>query len=457
MPSDDPCLLSLTALALALREGGLSSEKATRAHLERIAAVNPKLNAVVQVRAEAALAEAREADRLPSSARGLLHGVPVTIKDSLDTAGIVTTGGTQGRAAYVPREDATVVKRLRAAGAIVMGKTNTPDLTLGYETNNLVYGRTNNPFDPERTSGGSSGGAAAIVAAGGSPLDVGSDTGGSIRLPAHFCGVAGLKPTAGRVPRTGHIIDYEGAGQFLTHIGPLARHVDDLAFALWILAGPDGRDPHVPPVLLRDPAAVSVDGLRVAFFTRLPPLEPTGETAAVVERAVAALEGAGARVRPWGDVPDSEKLYEKYMAVLYGDGGAAVSRILERWGTVDSPLRERLRRSPALPSSETTALFEWLDRWSSRMLGLFADHDAIVCPVNAGPAPRHGTFDRASAAYTQVFNVTGWPSTAVRAGTSKEGLPIGVQVVAHPWREDVSLALAGHLEKTLGPFPGPVL
>ncbi len=456
MAKDDPCALPLTTLAAALRAGTLSSEAVTLAHLDRIAAVNPKLNAVVQVRREEALAEARAADRAPASERGPLHGVPVTIKDSLDTAGIVTTGGTKGRASHVPREDATVVKRVKAAGAIVMGKTNTPDLTLGYETDNLVYGRTNNPFDPQRTSGGSSGGAAAIVAAGGSPFEIGSDTGGSIRLPAHFCGIAGLKPTAGRVPRTGHIIDYEGAGQFLTHIGPLARHVDDLAYVLTILAGPDRRDPYVAPVPLGDPAAVTVRGLRVAHFTTLAPLEPTPETAAVVASAVDALGRAGATVRPFAPV-DAALLYEKYMAVLYGDGGAAVSRILERWGTVDSPLRDRLRRSPALPGAEITALFEWLDRWKSRMLGLFAEHDAIVCPVNVAPAPRHGTFDRASAVYTQIFNVTGWPSTAVRAGTSKEGLPIGVQVVAHPWREDVSLALAGLLEKSLGPFAGPKL
>src|SRR5262245_22077619 len=186
MDTRDPCALSLTALAAALREGALSSEAATRAHLDRIAAVNPRLNAVVQLRRDEALEEARAADRVPREARGLLHGVPVTIKESLDTAGLVTTGGTLVRKGYVPREDATVVKRLKAAGAIVMGKTNTPDLTLGYETDNLVYGRTSNPFDQERTSGGSSGGAAAIVAAGGSPFEVGSDTGGSIRLPAHF-------------------------------------------------------------------------------------------------------------------------------------------------------------------------------------------------------------------------------------------------------------------------------
>src|SRR6266508_2387800 len=255
MTPEELSTLSLTRLAAGLRSGQLSSEDVTRAYLDRIEAVNPKLNAVVLLRREAALREARAADLVSPEERAALHGVPVTIKDSLDTSGIVTTGGTKGRTGFVPSEDATVVRRLRGAGAIVMGKTNTPDLTLGYETTNLVYGRTNNPFDPERTSGGSSGGAAAIVAAGGSPLDVGTDTGGSIRLPAHFCGIAGLKPTAGRVPRTGHIIDYAGASQFLTHVGPLARRGEDLVLALRLIAGPDGVDAHVTPLPLPDPDA----------------------------------------------------------------------------------------------------------------------------------------------------------------------------------------------------------
>lgn len=455
--SDDPRGLTLVALASALRRGVRSSEAVTRAYLDRIAAVNPKLNAVVQLRAEAALEEARAADRVPAAQRGPLHGVPVTIKDSLDTAGIVTTGGTKGRASFVPTEDATVVKRLRAAGVIVMGKTNTPDLTLGYETANLVYGRTSNPFDLARTPGGSSGGAAAIIAAGGAPLDIGSDTGGSIRLPAHFCGIAGHKPTVGRVPRTGHIIGWDGVSQSLTHIGPLARTVTDLAFVLELLAGPDGVDPYVVPMPLRDPATLDVGRLRVAHFTRLAPLEPTAATTAAVTSALGVLEGAGCRLAAFGEVPESVRVYESYMNLLYGDGGAAVARLLDRWGSVESPLRERLAKRKALSAGELTAHCEWLDHWRSRMLGLFADHDVIVCPANSGPAPPHGQVDRASAAYTQIFNVTGWPATVVRAGTSPEGLPIGVQVVAKPWREDVSFAVAQRIENALGPFEGPVL
>jgi amidase len=454
MIDSDPWDLPVRALAAALRRGELSSEEVTRAFLDRIGAVNPKLNAVVQLRADAVLSEARASDLMPADRRGPLHGVPMTIKDSLDTAGIVTTGGTKGRASFVPTQDATVVRRVREAGAIILGKTNTPDLTLSLETSNLLFGRTNNPFDVSRTSGGSSGGAAAIVAAGGSPLEIGSDTGGSIRQPAHFCGIAGLKPTAGRVPRTGHILNYEGAPQFLTHIGPLARRVDDLALVLGVIAGPDGVDPHMVAMPLGDPATVQVAGLRLGYFTRLPPLEPTMETTAAVEIALGALRRAGCSAREI-EIPGSQSIHEMYMTVLFGDGGAAVARTLDRWGSTESALRARIETMRALSGGEMTALYERLDCWRSQMLALLAELDAIVCPVTTAPAPAHQTFDRTTAAYAQAFNLTGWPSTVVRAGTSDEGLPIGVQVVAHPWREDVSLAVAAEIEKALAPFQAP--
>ena len=196
---------SAKSIAAAIREKQVSCKEVLEAHLRRIDEVNPRLNAVVQLALDRARAEAEQADRALAMGQSLgpLHGVPMTIKDSLDTEGVVSTGGTQGRAAFVPQADATVVARMRAAGAILMGKTNTPELTLAGETNNLVYGRTNNPYDLARTPGGSSGGAGAIIAAGGSPLDLGSDTGGSVRLPTHFCGIAGLKPTSGRGSQDG--------------------------------------------------------------------------------------------------------------------------------------------------------------------------------------------------------------------------------------------------------------
>ena len=453
-PASDPRALSLVELAAAIRLGTVSSEETVRAYLDRIAAVNPILNAVVQLRHDAALIEARAADREPKEKRGRLHGVPITIKDSLDTAGIISTGGTKGRAAYLPPADSTVVARLRAAGAIVLGKTNTPDLTLAFETNNLVYGRTNNPWNVNRTPGGSSGGAAAIIAAGGSPLDIGSDTGGSIRVPSHFCGIAGIKPTAGRVSRAGHIIDYVGAAQSLTHIGPLARRVDDLALALSIIAGPDGIDPHLVPAPLGDHRMVAMRGLRVGYFTNLGALRPTDETASAVERVVRSLEKAGCGLHPFL-IPAADDIYATYTGLLWSDGGAGIGRILARWGTTESPLFDRIKAATTEPGGDVTARFERWDRWRSEMLHLFGDLDVLICPVYVGPAPEHGTFARPSAAYTQAFDLTGWPSSVIRAGTSPEGLPIGVQCVAHPWREDVSLAVARHLEAPPGTWPAP--
>jgi amidase len=221
---------SVVWLANAIRTKQISSEEVVQAFLHRIDQVNPRINAIVQLSGEAALADARAADKELHAKhwRGPLHGVPFTVKDSFETAGVISTAGLKGRATFVPDKDATAVARLRAAGAILLGKTNTPELTLAFETNNLVYGRTNNPYNLERTSGGSSGGAAAILAASGSPFDLGTDTGGSIRLPSHYCAITGLKPTQGRVPRTGHIISFDGPHQYLTHVGPMARYVEDL-------------------------------------------------------------------------------------------------------------------------------------------------------------------------------------------------------------------------------------
>ena len=231
---------SVSALARAVQAKQVSSMEVVQACLDRIDQVNPQLNAVVQLAATRALEEAREADEALArgESNGPLHGVPMTIKDSLDTAGLISTGGTKGRESFIPQQDATVVRRLREAGAILLGKTNTPEFTLSFETNNLIYGRTNNPYDTSRTPGGSSGGAAAIVAAAGAPFDIGSDFGGSIRLPSHLCGIAGLKPSSGRVPRTGHIYPFGGVQDSFQQIGPLARYVEDLALILPLIAGP---------------------------------------------------------------------------------------------------------------------------------------------------------------------------------------------------------------------------
>ena len=261
---------SASELASAIRSKQLSSKSIVEAHLEQIAKVNPKLNAVVQLTADSARKEADEADAALARGdiKGPLHGVPVTIKDTLETTGVICTGGTKGRANYVPKADATAVARLRAAGAIILGKTNVPELAGAIETDNLVYGRTNNPYDLARTPGGCSGGESAIVAACGSPLGLGTDAGGSIRIPAHFCGLAAIKPTSGRVPRTGQFPLPMGARNAVFHVSLIARKVDDLALALPIIAGPDFRDHSIVGMPLLDPKAVHAERIEAGLFRR---------------------------------------------------------------------------------------------------------------------------------------------------------------------------------------------
>jgi amidase len=230
-----------------IRERKISSSELVDLCLRQIDAVNPKINAVVALCADRARAEAKAADAKTAKGESLgpLHGVPFTIKDSLETEGVITTAGSLGLKSFLPKKDATVVARLRRGGAILLGKSNTPEFTLGGGTRgtyNLVYGQTNNPYNTAHSPRGSSGGAAAIVAAGGSPFDIGSDFGGSIRSPAHACGIVGLKPTTGRVPRTGHWPGYGGAFDLYQQLGPLARWVEDMVTILPILSGPDFRD-----------------------------------------------------------------------------------------------------------------------------------------------------------------------------------------------------------------------
>lgn len=306
---DNLIYASAAALARAIRNKEVSSEEVVNAHLQRIEAVNPRLNAVVQVVAEQARTQAHEADAALArgTVYGPLHGVPMTIKDNLNTTGVISTGGTTGRATFVPTHDATAVARLRTAGAILLGKTNTPELTLAYETDNLIYGRTNNPYDVSRTCGGSSGGAAAIIAAGGSPFDIGSDTGGSIRVPSHCCGTAGIRPTSGRVPRTGHILPPAGALDALTQLGPMARRVEDLSLILPIIAGMDWRDPAIVPMPLGAPQQVDLKTLRVAMHTDNGIVSPTRETVETVQAAAAALAALQAWPSPKHDPQASSK------------------------------------------------------------------------------------------------------------------------------------------------------
>lgn len=444
---------SLADLCQAVQTGEVSAETLVDCALAGIAAVNPALNAVVQLAPEAARETAREADRARARNEplGPLHGIPMTIKDSLDTAGIVTTGGTVGRRNFVPERDAPVVDRLRRAGAILLGKTNTSELTLSYQTNNAIYGRTSNPYDLTHTSGGSSGGSAAIVSSGAVPFDIGSDTGGSLRIPAHYCGIAALKPTEGRVPRTGHIISFGGYLDRLTTIGPIARSVRDLELILPIIAGPDGRDPAVVPMPLRRADAVQLNGLRIAIHLDNGLAQPTAAVVDTVRRAAAALTGVVASVKDMA-LPLAAQAPGLFADLYAADGGAWRRRILLAAGTIASAEAPTL----GLPAAGFSALLEEWDRFRSEMLVSFEAYDVIVCPVTATAAPLHGEGVASAFSYTQIFSLTGWPCVVVRGGTDGR-LPVGLQIVARPWREDVALRVAGHLEAAMGGWQKPDL
>jgi amidase len=460
IPLQDPIYYSSTrALASAIGRRELSSEEVVRVCLDRIAAVNGDLNAVVQIAADQAIARSREADAASTRGEtwGPLHGVPMTIKDSFDTTDMITTGGTRGRAAFMPDRDATVVSRLRRAGAILLGKTNTPELTLGFETDNLVYGRTNNPYDLSRTPGGSSGGAAAIVAAGGIPFDIGSDYGGSIRLPAHFCGISGIKPSAGRVPRTGNIYPAGGLQDSFQQVGPLARYVDDLILLLPLIAGPDGIDPGIVPLPWQDPAQVDLRSLRISFHTDngvLPASEETQRTIKAVADGLSSSVQALDEIRP----PGVEAAFELGLGLFTWDGGARVERLLRAAGTTEHTLRAFTAREPLTAVQLDELMTRWYE-WRSGMHSFMEQYDVILCPVNAAPAVPHGAIAAPGAlaafSYTMTYSLTGWPCAVVRAGTSPEGLPIGIQIVTGPGREDLALAIAKHVEAAHGGYQRP--
>jgi len=439
--SDDGQTRDLTrqtasSLARGIREGTLSSEEVVEAHLRRIEEVNPRVNAVVQL-AETARAEARGADeaRARGESHGPLHGVPFTVKDWLDTAGIVSAPDYTARVDSVPDRDAVVVARMRAAGAILLGKTNTLE-------ENAVYGRTHNPYDLERSPGASSSGEVAVIAACGSPVGLGSDSGGSIRYPAHCCGVAGLKPTNGLVPNTGHFPPINAMNDPRTQIGPLARSVEDLGLILPIIAGPDWQDPGVIPMPIRDFREVEVGSLRVSHYTEQADAAPTAETVSAVESAANALASAGARV-------------EAARPPAIDD---ALGITLDYWRRTRS-----LSWSEWRPTGTTTlsgddvdhSLFRW-DVLRRRMLEFMQSRDVLVAPACAHPAPAPPSGLQVYL-YTLPYSLTGWPCVVVRAGSGPSGLPIGVQVVARPWRDDVALAAALVIEQSLGGWQPPAL
>jgi amidase len=461
-------ILTLSALEQArlVRERRISARELIAAHLERIAAINPQLHAAVEVLGERALDDADAADRelAAGNLRGPLHGVPFSIKDSIEQAGTRCTAGTWGRRNAAPSTaDATLVARLRRAGAIPIARTNLPDLLFAFESDNLIYGRTNNPYDVTRTSGGSSGGEAALIGACGSPLGLGSDAAGSVRLPAAFCGIAGIKPTSGRLPRTGHFPPAGGWLEMVWQIGPTARHVEDVIEAMRLLTGPDGIDPTVPDVPFRDPAQVNLADLRVAFYTDNGFAAADDEVSAVVRAAARAVER---EVRSVTEARPAclAAAYDLEMKFIGPDGGDALRAYLREVGSTEvHPLLIGWLEKLEPYRTDLAGLARYwaeLDSYRAEMMRFLREFDAILCPAYIHPALPHGESihdeNFRGFSHTMAFNVAGWPAAVVRCGESGTGLPIAVQVAAGPWREDVALRMALFLEDAMGGWKAPV-
>ncbi len=458
-------LLPACEMAQQVHEKRLSSVELVQAHLAAIEKLNPKLNAFVQVDSEGALSQAHRADCavLGGMNPGLLHGVPVSIKNSIEVNGLRCEAGSRLRAGVVAGKDAPLVARLRDAGAVILGTTNTPELLMAWETDNLLYGRTNNPWDLMRTAGGSSGGEAAAIAGGCSAGGVGSDGGGSIRVPAHFCGICGLKPTPGRIPSTGHFPSSVGPFALLGVVGPLARTIADLKVLFEVIQGPDEGEPNAAPVPVRWPLWQQVKKLRIGYFEDDGRTPVTAETRAAVRHAAKAMTGAGFDVRPFRPVglEEARRLWWQ----LFGVAGAMMlgPMIKSREAELSPLLREFCGWTTAEhPHTAQSLLETWVqrDELRGKILEQMREYPILLCPVASVPAFRHGErswmLDGKTVKYLDAwsycawFNLLGIPAVTVPIGHSKEGLPIGVQMAAGPWQEECLLSVAEILEKEHG-------
>jgi amidase len=428
-PGADVYMLPARELAGRIARGELSAVEALDAHLRRIERWNPALNAVVSLDVEAARRQAEAADvaLARGELRGLLHGVPLTLKDGIDVAGLRTTLGTE-RFDRVADDDSAVAGRLRAAGAIIIGHTNVAPFLADYQSANAIFGRTSNPWNLGRTAGGSSGGAAAAVAAGMTPLEIVSDLGGSIRLPAHFCGIYGLKPTEHRVPMTGFFRLPPGVPRtvrILSGLGPLARDLDDLALALSIVAGPDGADTDVPPVPLVQAPVTRIADLRIAYATTVPEAIVATSLKDQIERVAAAAARAGARVEQ--RLPECD------------------------WAAANALFRDLVS---TITAQHTDKALAWYfaalgqrDRVMATWDRFFRDFDVLLMPpamTTAFPhcepgAPLSVDGQRApyfgQGALLAMGNLAGLPALVAPSAKDDEGLPVGVQIVGPRWSE----------------------
>ncbi|HZQ69148.1 MAG TPA: amidase [Terriglobales bacterium] len=460
--------LPAVAIAELIRTRKISPFEVVQHHLQRIERLNPRLNAYVELDQDGALTQARHAEVavMRGDSLGPLHGIPVSIKSSVEVRGLRWEAGTRLREGYLSQSDAPLVSRLKAAGAIVIGTTNCPEFLMAWETDNLLYGRSNNPWDLSRTPGGSSGGEAAAIASGCSAGGVGSDGGGSIRVPAHFSGICGLKPTPGRIPATGHFPVSVGPFALLGVVGPMARTIADLKVLFEVMQGPDDSDPSAARVPVNWPAQPKQ--LRVGYFEDDGRTPVTPETRVAVRTAAEGLRRAGFDVRPFR--PEGLETARQLWWKFFGLTGAMLLGPLIRGH--ESELSPILKEFNSWVTAETPHTADsLLDTWIQRDLiriKIFEQMRAfpvLLCPVAALPAFRHGerswTIDGQTVnyldawSYCEWFNLLGMPAASVPVASSAEGLPIGVQVVAKPWEEEQVLAVSEVIERECGGWRSP--
>ena len=469
-PHKNMTSLSAGDMAAAIRRKEILPTELVEAHLERIARLNPHLNAFVYVDAEGARRQAKTADAALKQGRplGSLHGVPISIKSSIDVVGWPCECGSRLRIGYIAENDAPLISRLRRSGAVLLGNTNTPELLMAYETDNVVTGRTSSPWDSERTPGGSSGGEAAAIAARCSAAGVGSDGGGSIRVPAHYSGICGLKPTPGRIPATGHFPPSAGPFAQLGVVGPMARTVGDLEILFESMAGVEYGDPSSSPVPVRKPTEGEIDKLRIGFFEEDGVTPVTPETRAAVRTAADALKQTGMTVEKF--LPNDLETARRLWWNLFGRAGGLVLRPLiqgneSKLSPILTEFISIVRKEPPLSVDELMNTLLERDDLRGRFLRQMERYPILLCPVCAIPAFRHGEREwrvdgrkveyLQAMSYSQWFNLLGNPAAVVPVGRSPEGLPIGVQIVGRPFEDEVVLAVARRIEETCGNLREP--
>jgi Asp-tRNA(Asn)/Glu-tRNA(Gln) amidotransferase A subunit family amidase len=449
-----------------IRRGEISPREIIDVHLERIEKLQPRLNAFVHVDAESARQQAQvaEASVLRGDAVGVLHGVPISIKSCIDVAGWPCPAGSRLRADYVACDDAVLVSRLRAAGAILIGNTNVPEFLMAYETDNALTGKTSNPWELSRSAGGSSGGEAAAIASGCSMGGVGSDGGGSVRVPAHFCGISGLKPTPGRIPSTGHFPRGAGAFAWLGVVGPMARSVADVRALFDVMKGPDADDALSSPIQTKSFGERQLRGTRVGILESDALGNTTSETREAVEKSANLLSeqfkvesfqltGLDQAIELWWFFfgPTIAHLFEPIVEGRESE----LSPMFREYMSVAS-----LKIAPTM--DEFMAACVKRDIVRAKIIKQMRDVPILLSPVCAAPAFRHGEGNwqpvsgyRDTMRHAQWLNLAGFPGVSVPMGFSAEGLPIGVQLIGRPNEDELVLAMAEILETARGKFKPP--